>query len=41
MKKKMKRIQENNPKLFSWILGGIVGWIITMFSIVAYLLRIG
>lgn len=38
MKKKMKEIQENNPKLFSWIVGGIAGWTVTAISIIIYLL---
>jgi len=39
MKKKMKEIQENNPKLFSWIIGGIAGWTVTAISIIIYLQR--
>lgn len=29
---KIKKIQQNNPKLFCWILGGIVGWGLTFIS---------
>ena len=38
MKKKMKEIQENNPKLFSWIIGGIAGWTVTAISAIIYFL---
>ena len=39
-KRKIKRIQENNPKLFSWIIGGIAGCITYIILTVMYLLRI-
>ena len=39
-KRKIKRIQENNPKLFSWVLGGTAGWLISIILAAMYLLRI-
>lgn len=37
MKRKIKTIQRNNPKVFQWIVGGLIGWILTAVSMIVWL----
>lgn len=33
----MKKIQQNNKKLFHWIIGGVMGWIVTAISFIVWI----
>lgn len=39
LKKKMKTIQRDNPRLFQWIVGGMAGWTITVILMIVWLIK--